>query len=83
MPFWHTVFVGRQVCPKRLVGLNFLQVYTASHVEHVYSHDVQNVKIQRQYDLKKNLLNKTGERNINTLHWLFFYTSTTFLKAII
>jgi len=48
MAFWHTVCVGRQVCPKVSVGLDYLQAYTASRVEHVYTHDVQKVKIRRQ-----------------------------------
>jgi len=48
MAFWHIVYVSRQVCPKRSVGLNYLQVNTASHVEHVYTHDVQKVKILMQ-----------------------------------
>jgi len=44
MDFWHSVYVGKQVCPKRSVGLNSLQDYTSSRDEQ----DVQKVKIQTQ-----------------------------------
>jgi len=47
--FWYTVFVGRQVCPLRSVGLNCLQVYTASQVEQ----DFKKVKIQTQQNFLK------------------------------
>jgi len=45
MAFWHTLCVGRQICPKRLVGLNYLQVYTATRVEQCRTES----KIQTQY----------------------------------
>jgi hypothetical protein len=56
MAFWHTVYVGSQVCAKRLVGLNYLQVYTASQLEQ----DFKIVKIQSKKILKKCLLTKTS-----------------------
>jgi hypothetical protein len=48
MALWHNTYSGRQVCPKVLVGLNYLQVYMASHIEHVYIQDVQKLKFKTQ-----------------------------------
>jgi len=57
------VYVRKQICPKRLVDLNYLQDYTACRVEQ----NVQEIKFKRNKIFKNCLLTKTSEINLKTL----------------